>query len=168
LDKPTSGRIFYEGRDITATPVNKLADFRLHSVGFIFQAYNLINTLTAIENVEYVLLLRKTDSGVRQKKSREILERVGLGAHAHKAVSRLSGGQQQRVAVARAIVAQPRIVLADEPTANLDSVTAEKLLDLMRELNRENKVTFLFSTHDQMVMDKATRLYSMRDGQIVE
>jgi len=167
LDKPTSGQIFYEGKDITATPVNQLANFRLRSVGFIFQAYNLINTLTAIENVEYVLLLQKIDPGVRQKKSQEILERVGLGPHAHKPVNRLSGGQQQRVAVARAIVAQPGIILADEPTANLDSATSGDLLDLMYELNREKKIMFLFSTHDRMVMDKADKVYHMRDGKIV-
>ena len=167
LDKPTSGSIFYENRDITAIALNQLAEFRLKHVGFIFQAYNLINTLTALENAEYVLLLQGMPAQARRKKAQQLLGRVGLGDYLHRRINQLSGGQQQRVAIARAMAAEPAVILADEPTANLDSVTAEKLLDLMKELNREKGTTFIFSTHDKMVMDKADKVIFIKDGRTV-
>lgn len=167
LDKPDSGKIYYEGSDITGIAINRLAEFRLRHVGFIFQAYNLINTLTAFENVEYVMLLQRKELQERRKRSEEILERVGLKELMHKRVNCMSGGQQQRVAVARAIAAEPKIILADEPTANLDSLTASKLVDLMKELNRERQMTFLFSTHDSMVIGKAGKVFQIRDGRII-
>lgn len=167
LDKPTSGSIYYQDKDITSIPVNRLADFRLRQVGFIFQAYNLINTLTALENTEYVMLLQAVAAQTRRQKAEGILKRVGLGELLHRRPNHLSGGQQQRVAVARAIAAEPQVILADEPTANLDSHTASGLLDLMRELNRERGMTFIFSTHDRMVMDKADKVFYLRDGAIV-
>lgn len=167
LDKPTSGKILYEERDITDIPVNQLADFRLHQVGFVFQAYNLINSLTALENTEYVLLLQGVDAKIRKKRSEEILVKVGLEKFLHRRPNQMSGGQQQRVAVARAIVAEPKVVLADEPTANLDSVTANSLLDLMKQLNKERGVSFIFSTHDKMVMDKADKVFQVHDGRII-
>lgn len=167
LGKPTSGKIYYDGREITAIPINKLADFRLREVGFIFQAYNLINALTALENTEYVMVLQKEDSATRKKKAEDILRKVGLGDFLNRRPSQMSGGQQQRVAIARAMVAGPKVILADEPTANLDSVTAASLLDLMKEFNREKGITFVFSTHDKMVMDKADKVFQMKDGSIV-
>ena len=168
LDKPTKGRIYYQGRDITTISTNRLADFRLREVGFVFQAYNLINTLTALENVEYVMLLQGIASKIRRKKAEEILQRVGLGSLLHRFPNQMSGGQQQRVAVARAIVSEPKVVLADEPTANLDSKTASNLLDLMKELNREKGICFIFSTHDPMVMEKADKVYHIKDGRIID
>lgn len=167
LDRPTSGAIWYEGRQITALPMRQLTEFRLRQVGFVFQAYNLIPTLTAIENAEYVLLLQGIDLIRARRQASHLLERVGLSGMLHRRVSELSGGQQQRVAVARAIVAQPKVVLADEPTANLDSTTAAQLIDLVRELNREQGVSFLFSTHDPMVMERCDRVFRMRDGRIL-
>ncbi len=167
LDTPTYGSIFYENTDITKIPISKLALFRLKKIGFVFQAYNLINTLTAIENVEYIMLLQGVARQKRRKKSIEILKRVGLESFIHRYPAEMSGGQQQRVAVSRAIVAQPNVVMADEPTANLDSKTAESLLDLMRELNEEKGITFIFSTHDQMIMSKARKLIHLKDGKIV-
>ncbi|KHE90607.1 MAG: ABC transporter ATP-binding component [Candidatus Scalindua brodae] len=166
LDSPTRGSIFYENIDITKIPLNKLALFRLEEIGYVFQAYNLINTLTAIENVEYVMLLQGISNQIRRKKSIEILKRVGLEPYIHRFPNEMSGGQQQRVAVARAIVAEPKVVMADEPTANLDSKTAENLLDLMKELNEEKGITFVFSTHDQMIMSKARKLILLKDGKI--
>jgi len=167
LDKPTSGQIYYDGEDMTAIPLNRLADFRLHQIGFVFQSYNLINTLTAFENVEYIMLLQGRPTGERARMAKDLLGRVGLSAFMRRRPAQMSGGQQQRVAVARAIAAQPKVVLADEPTANLDSKTAGELLDLMKELNKEKGVTFLFSTHDKMVMDKADKLFRMKDGSII-
>ena len=168
LDKATSGSISYEGKDITQIGISQLALFRLKEIGFVFQAYNLINTLTAFENVEYVMLLQGIPLSIRRKKAQEILNRVGLGEYINRFPHQMSGGQQQRVAVARAIVAEPKVILADEPTANLDSKTAESLLDLMRQLNQEKGVTFIFSTHDKMVMDKAKRLINLHDGKVVK
>ena len=167
LDKPSSGSIFYEGKDITQIAISQLALFRLKEIGFVFQAYNLINTLTAFENVEYVMLLQKVPVSIRRKKTSEILNRVGLGEYINRFPNQMSGGQQQRVAVARSIVAEPKVILADEPTANLDSKTAESLLDLMRQLNQEKGVTFIFSTHDKMVMDKSRRLVMLHDGKVI-
>ncbi|MCX5686381.1 MAG: ABC transporter ATP-binding protein [Candidatus Omnitrophica bacterium] len=167
LDKPTTGQIYYEGADITNISINRLADFRLHQIGFVFQAYNLINVLTALENVEYIMLLQNRPCEERTRRATELLARVGLADFMHRRPSQMSGGQQQRVAVARAIAARPKVVLADEPTANLDSKTAGELLDLMKELNKEKGVTFLFSTHDKMVMDKADKIFHVKDGSII-
>ena len=141
---------------------------RLNKIGFIFQAYNLIPVLTALENVEFVMLLQGIRAGERRERAREILNDVGLADHHNRRPAELSGGQQQRVAVARAIVSKPSLVLADEPTANLDSKTGDGLLKIMQKMNAEKKVTFIFSTHDKMVMDYARRLVSIRDGLIAE
>ena len=167
LDNPTSGTIIFDEQDISKIPIAGLADFRLERIGFVFQAYNLFSTLTALENIEYVLILQGHAPAETRKTASALIERVGLSDCANKRANRLSGGQQQRVAVARALASQPKVILADEPTANLDSKTASSLLDLMHELNREKGVTFVFSTHDKMVMEKATRLVLMHDGKIV-
>lgn len=166
LDKPTSGTIIFDGRNIADLPVSRLADFRLQKIGFVFQAYNLFNTLTALENIEYVLVLQGKPADETRKTASELIDRVGLADCANKRANLLSGGQQQRVAVARALASRPKAILADEPTANLDSNTASRLLDLMHELNREKGITFIFSTHDKMVMEKASRLILIRDGKI--
>ena len=167
LDTATSGSIIYEGEDISHMNEKKLSHFRLYKIGFIFQAYNLIPTLTALENIEYIMLLQGVPSSERRKKSEEVLKRVGLSDYTHRFPHEMSGGQQQRVAAARAIAAQPEIILADEPTANLDSKTAESLIDLLLELNAEKGLTFVFSTHDKAIMDKAKRLINLKDGKII-
>jgi len=161
LDQPTSGTVTVGGEKLNDLNSRKLSDLRLQKIGFIFQAYNLIPVLTSIENVEYILLLQGVDKDERTERSAEILKEVGLGSEMYRRPLELSGGQQQRVAVARAIVSEPDIVLADEPTANLD------LLDLMKELNNAKKITFLFSTHDTMVMERSERLINLSDGLIV-
>jgi len=167
LDRPTAGRVFLEGEEITSLSRARLAELRLRKIGFVFQAYNLLPVLTALENVEYVMLLQGVPARERRRRALEILKEVGLEGYAARLPGRMSGGQQQRVAVARAIVARPRLVLADEPTANLDSRTGSELLDLMRRLNRDHGVTFVFSTHDPLVMERAERLVRLRDGKIV-
>ncbi len=167
LDTPTSGRVIVAGRDLTQMSPSELADFRLHTLGFVFQSYNLIEVLSAYENTEFVLLLQGVPKEERRRRAMAILEEVGLAELASRRPTQLSGGQQQRVAVARAIVAQPRLVLADEPTANLDSETATRLMKLMLELNQTYGVTFLFSTHDPLVMRMAHRLIELRDGKVV-
>lgn len=166
LDSPTSGTIIYDGHDLTAIDIRRLATFRLHNIGFVFQAYNLINTLTAVENVEYVMLLQGREPHTRRAQALSVLERVGLKDYAHRFPTEMSGGQQQRVAVARALAAAPVVIMADEPTANLDSATAAALIKLMQELNREEGITFIFSTHDRMIMDQAKRIITLRDGKI--
>ncbi len=166
LDRPDSGFISIEGDVVSDLSAPRLSGFRLNKIGFVFQSYNLFYQLTALENVEYVMLLQGAGADLRAKKAIEMLEKVGLKDQASKYPGKLSGGQQQRVAVARALASSPRIILADEPTANLDSVTAAGLIDLMRELNRQMKTTFIFSTHDKMVMDKAERLVLLKDGKI--
>jgi putative ABC transport system ATP-binding protein len=166
LDVPTGGAVFFGERNIGDFTSDELSLFRLREVGYIFQAYNLIGTLTAAENVEYVMLLQGLPAQERQRRVRDILRRVGLEGYLNRFPSEMSGGQQQRVAVARAIVARPKIVIADEPTANLDSRTAADLLDLMHSLNAEKKITFLFSTHDRTVMEKAKRVVYLKDGLI--
>ena len=143
------------------------ADLRLHHIGFVFQAYNLIPVLTAAENIDYILLLQKVEKSLRTQKVNDILEEVGLTEKATNRPDELSGGQQQRVAVARAIITDPQVVLADEPTANLDSKTGMKLLEMMQLMNRSKQVTFIFATHDPMVMEFADRLVSLQDGRIV-
>lgn len=168
LLRPTSGSIRIAGEEITAIPPHHLADFRLRTVGFVFQAYNLITVLTALENVEYVMLLQGVPPAERQARAEAILRKVGLDDYVHRRPNEMSGGQQQRVAVARAVAAEPKLILADEPTANLDSKTGGALMDLMRDLNREKGMTFLFATHDPMVMERASRIIRLRDGQVDE
>jgi len=168
LDTPDSGRITVGGRSYGKLKQAEMADLRLNHIGFIFQAYNLIPVLSAVENVEYVMLLQGVPAAERRQRARQMLEEVGLSDHCGRRPAELSGGQQQRVAVARAIVSGPSIVLADEPTANLDTRTGESLLALMRKMNRERSVTFIFSTHDNMVMAYARRLVLIRDGRIVK
>ena len=168
LDSADSGKILMDGDALDEMNQTQLADMRLRKVGFVFQAYNLIPVLSAIENVEFVMLLQGMPADERRKRAKAILDDVGLEGMYHRRPAELSGGQQQRVAVARAIVSNPSIVLADEPTANLDSNTGKGLLEIMKEMNEIKKVTFVFSTHDQMVMDYAKRLVLLGDGQIAE
>jgi len=168
LDSADSGKILMDGNALGEMNQTQLADMRLRKVGFVFQAYNLIPVLSAIENVEFVMLLQGIPTQVRRKRAKAILDDVGLEGMYNRRPAELSGGQQQRVAVARAIVSNPSIVLADEPTANLDSNTGKGLLEIMKEMNERKKVTFVFSTHDQMVMDYAQRLVLLSDGQIAE
>ncbi len=167
LDLIDSGRIVVDGEAFETMSQSQLANLRLHKIGFVFQAYNLIPVLSAIENVEYVMLLQGLPSNERRAKARAILDDVGLEGKDNRRPAELSGGQQQRVAVARAIVSDPSIVLADEPTANLDSKTGQGLLEMMKHMNTEKKITFIFSTHDRMVMEYARRLVKLRDGRLV-
>lgn len=167
LDVPSAGAVRLEGEDLALLSGSELAERRLQKLGFIFQAYNLIPVLSALENVEFVMELQKVPLAERRERALAILDDVGLADFAHKRPLEMSGGQQQRVAVARAIVTRPRVVLADEPTANLDSKTAASLLELMESMNRERGVTFLFSTHDPMVIEKARRVVRLRDGRVV-
>jgi len=166
LDRPTKGEIVHDGRVVTRLDSDQLADFRLGALGFVFQAYNLIPVLTAAENVEYPLILRGVGAKERRDAALEALKHVGLENYAHRRPDLLSGGQQQRVAVARAIVHRPALVLADEPTANLDSKTGAALLDLMQSLNAEHGVTFLFSSHDPAVLSRARRVVHLQDGEL--
>lgn len=167
LDKPTSGEIFVGGHQITKLSSKQLIDFRLEHIGFVFQAYNLIPVLTAKENVSFIMLLQKRSKAERDKRAMELLENVGLTGKENSRPGELSGGQQQRVAVARALASKPNFVLADEPTANLDSHATENLLDIMTKLNREENMTFVFATHDERVIRKARRVISLDDGKIV-
>ena len=168
LDRPTSGRLWVEDKELETLSNRELTDLRLRRIGFVFQQYNLIPVLTAIENVEYVMLLQGVPDEKRGEQARAILAEVGLAGMEDRRPGELSGGQQQRVAVARAIVTAPALVLADEPTANLDSATGASLMDMMRRLNETKGVTFIFSTHDSMVMERARRLVRLRDGRVVE
>ena len=168
LDSADEGTVLLDGNALEKMNESKLADLRLRKVGFVFQSYNLIPVLSALENVEFGMLLQGVPAKERGERARAILDDVGLADKYDRRPSELSGGQQQRVAVARAIVANPAIVLADEPTANLDSKTGNGLLELMREMNVSKNATFIFSTHDEMVMDYARRLVTIRDGRIVE
>jgi putative ABC transport system ATP-binding protein len=168
LDRPTGGEIYVDGNRVDQMEKSSLAELRLRRIGFVFQAYNLIPVLTARENVEFVMQLQGVSAAARGAKAREILKEVGLDGLEDRRPGELSGGQQQRVAVARAIVSEPSLVLADEPTANLDSKTAENLMQLLRHMNQEHGVTFIFSTHDKLVMDFSRRLITLRDGRIVE
>ncbi|MDH5326977.1 MAG: ABC transporter ATP-binding protein [Gammaproteobacteria bacterium] len=166
LDSPSSGSVFLEQLDLAQLSRSELSTVRRDRIGFVFQAYNLIPVMTAFENAEFVMRLQNREKGQIHEKVMQVLKQVGLEGMEHRRPDEMSGGQQQRVAIARAIVTQPAIVLADEPTANVDSVTAEALLDLMQQLNRDSGVTFLFSTHDQRVMDRARRLITLHDGRI--
>lgn len=167
LDNPTSGEIIIGGTNISKLKGSKLIDFRLHNIGFVFQSYNLIPVLTAKENTEFVMQMQGKSKEERTKRVNELLTAVGLGERLNSRPSRLSGGQQQRVAVARALASKPKFILADEPTANLDSKSTENLLDIMEELNREEKITFIFSTHDARVVKKAHRVIKLEDGKIL-
>jgi putative ABC transport system ATP-binding protein len=166
LDNPTAGSIEVEGRDVSNLGKGDAAEFRLDTVGFIFQAYNLVPVLTAFENAEFTLLLRGMPAEQRRAAVEPLLDRVGLADMMDRKPHELSGGQQQRVAVVRALATKPRLVLADEPTANLDSETSGGLLDLMLELNEELETTFLFSTHDQTVIERARRVVHLLDGRV--
>ena len=166
LDASDAGSIVVDGNAFDQMSQSRLANLRLHKIGFVFQAYNLIPVLSATENVEFVMLLQGVSARERQQRAKAILDDVGLANKYDRRPAELSGGQQQRVAVARAIVSNPSIVLADEPTANLDSETGKGLLKMMRRMNEEKNVTFIFSTHDKMVMDYARRLVLIRDGSI--
>jgi putative ABC transport system ATP-binding protein len=166
LDVPTSGNVFVDKVDISTYKPDELVNFRLHHIGFVFQAYNLIPVFTAKENVEFIMLLQGLSKSVREKRAIELLRAVGLGDRVNNRPSELSGGQQQRIAVARALASKPSFVLADEPTANLDSATADSLLDLMENLNKDFNMTFVFSTHDQRVIDRAHRVITLHDGAV--
>lgn len=167
LDHPTSGTVEVADSNITDMSDNALIDFRLRNIGFVFQAYNLIPVLTALENVEFIMLLQKQDKQKRHQRAMELMEQMGIADKLDKRPSELSGGQQQRVAVARALASKPRFILADEPTANLDSKSTENLLDIMAQMNKEENATFIFSTHDQRVIDKAHRIVTLEDGVII-
>jgi len=166
LDVPTSGNVIIANVDISTYKPDELVNFRLHHIGFVFQAYNLIPVFTAKENVEFIMLLQGLNKNEREKHAIELLKAVGLGDRVNNKPSELSGGQQQRIAVARALASKPSFVLADEPTANLDSVTADSLLDLMESLNKEFNMTFVFSTHDRRVIDRAHRVITLHDGAV--
>jgi len=168
LDRPNSGKIWLNNKEISSMSGKELSDFRRDNIGFIFQAYNLIPVLTVMENIEYIMLLQGIPQKERHLRVLEILKDIGLQGYERKLPPQLSGGEQQRVAIARAMVSQPAIILADEPTANLDSVTAGALLDMMRELNEKRGMTFVFSTHDENVMERARRLIILKDGMIAK
>ena len=167
LDRPTSGTIEVDGHDLGRLAPAALSRLRRDRIGFVFQSFNLIPVLTALENAEYVLVLQGVAAAERRERVRALLADVGLGGLEHRYPRELSGGQQQRVAIARAIVSEPALVLADEPTANVDSITGAALLDLMHDLHETKRITFLFSTHDRTVMTRAERLLLLRDGRIV-
>lgn len=168
LDQATSGQILVDGIDIATLNAKQLVDFRLHNIGFVFQSYNLIPVLTASENVSFIMEMQGLDKATIQSRTAEILTEVGLGDRMESRPNQMSGGQQQRVAVARAMASRPKFIIADEPTANLDSKTTEKLLEIMQELNEKENITFLFSTHDQRVVNKARRIIVLEDGKIVK
>ena len=167
LDTPTSGNVMIEGVDIGKLKENKLINFRLHNIGFVFQAYNLIPVLNAKENVGFIMLLQNISESERNKRVETLLKAVGLEEQMLKRPNQMSGGQQQRVAVARALASKPKFILADEPTANLDSKATSDLLNIMENLNKEEGMTFVFSTHDQRVIDRAHRIITLEDGKIV-
>lgn len=166
LDTPSRGEVQVAGTDLKGMRDSELTEFRLNHIGFVFQSYNLVPVLTALENVEFIMLLQGKPEEERRNRAVELLRRMGMEKELHRRPAELSGGQQQRVAVARALASRPQVILADEPTANLDSHATESLLDIMAEMNREEKVTFVFSTHDARVMTKARRLVHLLDGKI--
>lgn len=167
LDQPTAGEIIVAGHRLSELKPSELIDFRMDHVGFVFQSYNLVPVLTAAENVEFIMSLQKWPKEKRIARTEEMLQSVGLADRHRSLPSQLSGGQQQRVAVARALAPRPQFILADEPTANLDSKSAETLLDIMEKLNREEEMTFIFSTHDVRVMKRARRVITLEDGKVV-
>ena len=166
LDIPSRGQVNINGTNISKLKSGKLIDFRLHNIGFVFQAYNLIPVLTAIENVAFIMQLQGQSKDKRHRRALELLEAVGIADKADQRPGNLSGGQQQRVAVARALASEPKFILADEPTANLDSKSTSELLDMMQKMNRESNMTFLFSTHDNRVVEKARRIITIEDGKV--
>lgn len=166
LDAPTEGRVVINDTDITALSPNQLIQFRLHNIGFVFQSYNLIPVLTARENVEFIMLLQGASKDERAHRVKELMQAVGLSDKMDVRPAQLSGGQQQRVAVARALASKPQFILADEPTANLDSKSATNLLDMMAQLNRDEGMTFIFSTHDTRVIERARRVITLVDGRV--
>ncbi len=167
LDDATKGSVTIDSTNITELSSRKLTNFRMANIGFVFQAYNLIPVLTAKENVEFIMHLQGRDKHDRESRASELLQAVGLGEMMDRRPSKLSGGQQQRVAVARALASKPKFVLADEPTANLDSKSTENLLNIMQQLNKDENITFIFSTHDQRVVNKARRVITLEDGKII-
>lgn len=167
LDNPTTGEIIIDGTDLSKLKSSALIDFRMRNIGFVFQAYNLIPVLTAKENVEFIMSLQKWSKQERDERTYEMLKAVGLFDRANSRPPKMSGGQQQRIAVARALASRPKFVLADEPTANLDSKSASTLLEIMKELNREEKITFIFSTHDARVVKMARRVITLEDGKVM-
>lgn len=167
LDQPTSGDIIIGGTNLAALRSSQLIDFRLNNIGFVFQSYNLIPVLTAKENVEFIMNLQKWPEKEKNERTLELLNAVGLGDRVNSRPGKLSGGQQQRVAVARALASRPKFVLADEPTANLDSKSATTLLEIMEKLNHESKITFIFSTHDPRVVKMAHRVITLEDGKVI-
>ncbi|OFY16749.1 MAG: macrolide ABC transporter ATP-binding protein [Bacteroidetes bacterium GWF2_29_10] len=167
LDSPTEGEIIVDNVNVSSLKGSQLIDFRMNNIGFVFQSYNLIPVLTAKENIEFVMHLQGKSKKERDKRAMELLDAVGLGDRADSRPSKLSGGQQQRVAVARALASKPKFILADEPTANLDSKTTAVLLDIMEKLNKDENITFVFSTHDPRVMKKARRIVTIEDGVII-
>jgi len=167
LDKPTSGNVFIEGKNITQLSGSAIIQYRLKNIGFVFQSYNLIPVLSAKENIEMIMLLQGIDQKSRNKRTDDLLNQVGLYEMKNRRPSQLSGGQQQRVAVARALASKPKFILADEPTANLDSTSTSNLLDIMSQLNKNENITFIFSTNDQRVIDRARRVVTLEDGKIV-
>jgi putative ABC transport system ATP-binding protein len=167
LDQPTQGTVEVNGRELSTLKPGELIDFRLHNIGFVFQSFNLIPVLTARENIGFVMLLQKQPREARERRISELLLEVGLPDKGASRPAELSGGQQQRVAVARALATRPQFVLADEPTANLDSVAAGQLLDVMEKLNRNEHMTFVFSTHDPRVISRARRVITLEDGRVV-
>jgi putative ABC transport system ATP-binding protein len=166
LDRADSGAVLVEGQDLQVLSAGALAQLRLRRLGFVFQAYNLLPVLTALENAEFTLLLQGVPAKQRKERVENLFSEIGLGGLENRRPSELSGGQQQRVAVARAMVTEPALILADEPTANLDSVTATALLEVMEQLNRAHGTTFVYATHDPQVMERARRLIRLRDGEI--
>lgn len=167
LDMPSSGEITIDGTNLSKLRSSQLIDFRMRNIGFVFQAYNLIPVLTAKENVEFIMSLQKWSKQDRDTRTFELLKAVGLAERADSRPAKLSGGQQQRIAVARALASRPKFVLADEPTANLDSKSASTLLEIMEKLNHEEKITFIFSTHDSRVVKMAHRVITLEDGKVV-
>lgn len=168
LTRPTRGKVWVDGLELSALPDRKLATVRREHIGFVFQSYNLLPMLTALENAEFTLLLQGVPARERRERVLRLFREIGLEGMEHRRPLKLSGGQQQRVAVARAVLGEPALVLADEPTANLDSATAEALLDVMQQLNRDKGTTFVFSTHDPRVMERAGRLIRLVDGRVAE
>ena len=166
LDSPTDGQVFLQNKDLSRLTQNELSNIRRDHIGIIFQSYNLISVLTVQENIEYIMVLQNKKSDLRKKRVQELLQLTGIESTQHRFPKELSGGQQQRVAIARALAAKPNIIIADEPTANLDSATASELLDMMENLNKELGTTFVFSTHDPRIMERAKRLIILHDGKI--
>lgn len=167
LDDPTEGEVVIDGVNISSLSGTKKTEFRMKNIGFVFQSFNLIPVLTVRENIEFVMYLQGTQREARDKRTRELIEAVGLTDKTNNRPNKLSGGQQQRVAVARALASKPKFILADEPTANLDSKSTENLLDIMEELNKEENITFIFSTHDARVVKRAKRIITIEDGKVM-